>query len=103
MSQNALSSCSPINIPAEQNVGRTAKPTFPPPQPVGLSPTLARNIQTLQERRSTEEQRATLQERAAEAITRFTGSMTFVYLHVAVFGFWTPGEHRSASPAAEVG
>jgi uncharacterized membrane protein len=78
-----------MNIPAEQNVGRTAKPTFPPPQPVGLSPTLARNIQTLQERRSTEEQRATLQERAAEAITRFTGSMTFVYLHVAVFGFWT--------------
>ena len=78
-----------MNIPAEQIVGRTAKPTFPPPQPVGLSPTLARNIQTLQERRSTEEQRATLQERAAEAITRFTGSMTFVYLHVAVFGFWT--------------
>jgi uncharacterized membrane protein len=77
-----------MNIPAERNVGRTAKPTFPPPQPSGLSPALARNIQTLQERRSTEERRATLQERAAEAITRFTGSMAFVYLHVVVFGFW---------------
>jgi uncharacterized membrane protein len=24
----------------------------------------------------------------AEAITRFTGSMRFVYLHLAIFGFW---------------
>lgn len=63
-------------------------PTFPPPQPPGLSPALVRNIQTLQERRIQEEQQATLQERAAEAITRFTGSMAFVYLHVVLFGSW---------------
>jgi uncharacterized membrane protein len=29
-----------------------------------------------------------MQERLAEAITRFTGSMAFVYLHLAIFGFW---------------
>ena len=28
------------------------------------------------------------EERIADAITRFTGSMLFVYLHLAFFGFW---------------
>lgn len=54
----------------------------------GLSPTLERNIQALVERRRRERQSATRQERLADAITSFTGSMTFVYLHVAVFGCW---------------
>ena len=58
-------------------------------QPSGLSPALARNIRTLQERRNYEERRASLQERAAEAVTRFTGSIAFVYLHVVLFGLWT--------------
>ncbi|WP_082145869.1 DUF1003 domain-containing protein [Microvirga massiliensis] len=49
---------------------------------------LARNIQALNERRRQEEVRATLQEKIAEAITRFTGSMPFVYIHLAIFGFW---------------
>jgi uncharacterized membrane protein len=31
---------------------------------------------------------ATAEEQVAEAITRFTGSMRFVYLHLAFFGFW---------------
>jgi len=31
---------------------------------------------------------ATVEERLAEAITRFTGSMRFVYLHLVIFGFW---------------
>lgn len=30
----------------------------------------------------------TIQERIADTITRFAGSMTFVYLHVVVFGLW---------------
>ena len=29
-----------------------------------------------------------MQEKIAEAITRFTGSMLFVYIHLALFGFW---------------
>jgi uncharacterized membrane protein len=49
---------------------------------------LERNIRALQRRRQSEEQEATVEERVAERITRFTGSMRFVYLHVALFGFW---------------
>lgn len=63
-------------------------PTVPPPQPEGLAPVLARNIAALQERRRREERQAGAQERVADAITAFTGSMRFVYLHVALFGFW---------------
>ena len=63
-------------------------PTYPPPPPPGLSPVLERNIRALQLRRQREEQEATAQERLAEAITGFTGSMRFVYLHLALFGFW---------------
>jgi uncharacterized membrane protein len=62
-------------------------PTYPPP-PVGLSPVLERNIRALQLRRQQEEKEASAQERVADAITRFTGSMRFVYLHLAFFGFW---------------
>ena len=74
----------------EARAGRGAGtgPTYPPPQPPGLSPVLERNIQALQLRREREEREATAEERLAEAITRFTGSMRFVYLHLAFFGFW---------------
>jgi len=63
-------------------------PTYQPPQPPGLTPALERNITALCRRRSREAAAATWQDRVAEAITRFTGSLPFVYLHVAVFGFW---------------
>jgi uncharacterized membrane protein len=63
-------------------------PTYPPPQPPGMSSALERNIQALELRRQREEVEATIEERIAEAITRFTGSMLFVYLHLAFFGFW---------------
>ncbi|GEP05296.1 DUF1003 domain-containing protein [Methylobacterium oxalidis] len=75
-------------IQTERNRRRASAATFPPPQPSGLAPALARNIRALQERRSQEERKASRQERVAEAITRFTGSMAFVYLHVVLFGFW---------------
>ena len=65
-----------------------ASPIYPPPQPAGLSPVLQRDIRTLERRRRREEQEASAEERIAEAITRFTGSMRFVYLHLALFGFW---------------
>ena len=42
----------------------------------------------LQERREREEATATAEERIAGAITRFSGTMKFVYVHVAVYGFW---------------
>jgi uncharacterized membrane protein len=63
-------------------------PTSPPPQPPGLSSVLERNIKALNERRKREEVEATFQEKIAQEITRFTGSMLFVYIHLALFGFW---------------
>ena len=63
-------------------------PTYPPPQPAGLTPVLERNIQSLQRRRQREEREVSAEERVADAITRFTGSMRFVYLHLALYGFW---------------
>jgi uncharacterized membrane protein len=62
--------------------------TVPPPAPNGLATALQRNIQALQKRRLAEEAAAGTEERIAEAITRFTGSMRFVYLHLALFGLW---------------
>src|SRR3954462_1943631 len=63
-------------------------PIYPPPQPPGLSPVLERNIRALQQRRRREQTEATAEERIADADTPFTGSMRFVYLHLAFFGFW---------------
>ncbi|MCR0983289.1 DUF1003 domain-containing protein [Roseomonas populi] len=65
-----------------------AAPTVPQPRPESLSSSLKRNIQVLEERRRREAANATRQERVAEAITRFTGSMTFVYIHLAFYGTW---------------
>jgi uncharacterized membrane protein len=66
-------------------------PTRPSPKPPGLASVLARNIETLQKRRSEEEAVASFEERLASRITQFTGSMRFVYLHLAVFGLWILG------------
>ena len=63
-------------------------PMVPPPRPPGIAPVLERNIRALQVRREHEEAAAGWQERVADGITRFTGSMTFVFLHLAGFGFW---------------
>ncbi|MFL5287950.1 MAG: DUF1003 domain-containing protein [Rhodopila sp.] len=63
-------------------------PTVPPPPPESLSSALRRNIKALQERRAQEAAAATRQERLADAITAFTGSMIFVYLHLVLYGAW---------------
>lgn len=62
--------------------------TVTPPRPKGLASALQRNIHALQDRRKSEEEAAGREERIAEAITRFTGSMRFVYLHLTLFGAW---------------
>ena len=67
---------------------RAKDPTYPPPPARGLAPVLDRNIQALRQRRLREEGAASWQQRLADAITGFTGSMPFVYIHIAVFGFW---------------
>jgi len=54
----------------------------------GMSSALRRNIEAIQERRAREAANATVQERVALAITSFTGSMQFVYLHLVLYGGW---------------
>ncbi len=66
----------------------TATPTIPPPGPENLAGSLKRNIESLQERRRQEAAHATRQERLAEAITSFAGSMAFVYLHLTIYAVW---------------
>ena len=71
-----------------ESVKRHKGPMVPPPQPPGMSPVLERNIRALKRRREREQAEASLQDRIADAITRFAGSMTFVYLHAVIFGTW---------------
>ena len=47
-----------------------------------------RNIAALLARKQADEMAKGLPERIADAITRFTGSMRFVYIHLVVFGLW---------------
>lgn len=58
------------------------------PVPTGedMKEQLAGNIARLVARRRKEDARASLSERIAEAITRVAGSMTFILLHVVVYG-----------------
>lgn len=53
-----------------------------------LAEVVHRNIRALIEARKQFEERKGLQERIADAITRFTGSMPFVYVHALWFGGW---------------
>jgi uncharacterized membrane protein len=53
-----------------------------------LNSALRQNIEALRRRRAEEEAHARFEERLASAITRFTGSLYFVYVHAAIYGFW---------------
>jgi uncharacterized membrane protein len=53
-----------------------------------LNSSLKRNIAALRRRRHEEEARASSDERLASAITRFSGSMRFVYVHALLYGAW---------------
>jgi len=58
------------------------------PESGGLNRVLVSNIRALLEKRRAEERSEGLQHRATDAVTRFAGSMPFVYLHAIVFGGW---------------
>jgi uncharacterized membrane protein len=47
-----------------------------------------RNIKALLDQKRREESGKSFQGRAADAITAFTGSMVFVYVHLVIFGAW---------------
>jgi uncharacterized membrane protein len=53
-----------------------------------LNSALRRNIDALRRRRTSEEQRAALDQKLARAVTRFAGSMRFVTVHAILYGGW---------------
>ena len=58
------------------------------PSPHALSHVLERNIRTIFQQRLHARRARTLQDRASDAITAFSGSPVFVYLHAAWFVAW---------------
>jgi uncharacterized membrane protein len=66
--------------------------TRPAPFTTGPSSDMAavveRNISALVERSRAEDAQRPVQDRLADAVTRFTGSLTFVAVHLVVFGTW---------------
>lgn len=60
----------------------TAEPVTP------LARVVERNIEALRARRLEDEQARSRQGKAADRVSRFTGSMTFVYIHLVLFGAW---------------
>ncbi|HEX2220821.1 MAG TPA: DUF1003 domain-containing protein [Gemmatimonadales bacterium] len=53
-----------------------------------LAGVVDRNIRALVEREREQERARSLQNRIADAITQFAGSMRFVYLHLLLYGAW---------------
>jgi len=60
----------------------------PPGPPPGLSKVLERNIRTIVELRAKQAQERGIQNRIADTVTAFAGSMPFVYLHIGWFVLW---------------
>ncbi len=69
-----------------QDASHQPTPTVPPVN--AMSPTLARNIEAVLQRRREVAAAASLEERIAAAISKFAGSMVFVYIHLVLFGSW---------------
>jgi uncharacterized membrane protein len=63
-------------------------PVVPPPNADGLATVLERNIHALEARRAREQRNASRETQLAELVTRFTGSMPFVYVHLVIVAGW---------------
>jgi uncharacterized membrane protein len=63
-------------------------PTVPPPEPAALNSALSRNIAALQTRRRQEEKSAPVGDRISGRVTAFTGSLAFVFVHLAILAAW---------------
>jgi uncharacterized membrane protein len=57
-------------------------------RPLSQDEIIRRNIAALADMQRRDDERRTRTDRVADAVTRFSGSMAFVYLHVAWFGLW---------------
>ena len=53
-----------------------------------LAPSVERNINELYERRRRGARAASFQQKASAAISRFAGSMSFLYLNAIIYGAW---------------
>jgi uncharacterized membrane protein len=53
-----------------------------------LADALERNIETILELRRDADRKRSMQDRIADAITNFSGSMAFLYVHMLWFGVW---------------
>ncbi len=53
-----------------------------------LADVVDRNIRTLLERKRREDRAMRAEEKIADRVTRFTGSMRFVWVHVGIYGAW---------------
>jgi uncharacterized membrane protein len=67
---------------------RFAMTTKPGAASAATNSVLERNIEALLDREEQQNREQGMQERLAAAITRFTGSLYFVYIHLAVVAFW---------------
>jgi uncharacterized membrane protein len=54
----------------------------------GMAQVVERNIEALIRHRKEQDAKKTTEERIADQVTRFTGSMVFVYIHFVLFGTW---------------
>ncbi|MDB5019676.1 MAG: hypothetical protein JWQ28_803, partial [Pedobacter sp.] len=70
---------------AEKSTGRDK--AFEQSEP-GMARVVQRNIEALIERRRRENRNKTREEKVADGVTRFAGSMLFVYIHLILFGVW---------------
>src|SRR5688572_19795467 len=53
------------------------------------SQVLERNIEALLQRESARNRKQSRQQKLAASVTRFTGSLPFVYIHLGIVTFWT--------------
>jgi uncharacterized membrane protein len=65
----------------------TASAVNGPPRS-GMAQVVERNIRALLARRQAEDRRAGWQDRLADRMTHFTGSLRFVSCHLVIYGLW---------------
>ena len=56
--------------------------------PTGMTGVVHRNIAAMAQVRAEAERRRTVQDKLADSITRFAGTMWFVYIHAMIYGAW---------------
>jgi uncharacterized membrane protein len=59
-----------------------------PTQSSQMAHVVERNIQSLLARQRQQQKARSFQDKLADAVTKFTGSMLFVYIHLLLFGGW---------------